>query len=365
MKHLIVAIILTLSAWSVTYAAPTISSISGVAANGQPITITGSGFGTKSNVSPRLRDTFSMGSSGDLLSSHGWTIDSDNPANDKPQLSTTILRHNNSVFSAKFHFTRASYPLQDLASQTVTVSGTKRYADYWMYYKMPQQDSGQPKHQLKLFKLATNGPDEPTINTYAWRQADSSRTTYWPVHTTPSTMNEYYTGNHFADGAWVHVKMIIDVGTLNNSNGVLKVYKDETSTINQSSVPYIVTGYESLPWLNTVQIGKYLGNTDYDPNSETTIYYSEVYYDDTWSRVEICDASTYTSSTHCEIQIPQNTWNDNQVEVSINQGSFSTGTTAYVYISDSSGGLNSTGYSVTLGVFAPNKSTASGRYSIR
>lgn len=328
---------------------PNVTSINGDLKHGSVVTVNGVYFGQKPTPAPLVMDDFSVGNNGDLLSARGWLVDSDNPDFDKPQLSSAKLRHSNSVNSAKFHFTRETSPLQDLAyKQGLPVTGTKRYVDYWMWYQMPVQTSGQPQHQLKLLKVqtgkssyasATGGPGVdgyPLIDTYAWRYISGNRSTYFPVFAAPSVGPSLYSQTHFTDGAWVHVRMLIDAGTEGTANGTLKVWFDDTLVINRSDIMMVAAGYGALPWFNNFQIGKYLGNTDYDPKSETTIYFSEVYYDTTWARVEIGDNAVYDSCKHREIQVPQN-WSDGQISFKVNQGSFSSTEPAYLYVIDASG----------------------------
>jgi fibronectin type 3 domain-containing protein len=62
----------------------------------------------------------------------------------------------------------------------------------------------------------------------------------------------------------------------------------------------------------------------------------------------ICDASTWAARTHCEIQIPT-AWSDNAASVTVHQGSFASGTHAYLYVVDSTNTPNANGFPVTFG----------------
>jgi hypothetical protein len=77
--------------------------------------------------------------------------------------------------------------------------------------------------------------------------------------------------------------------------------------------------------------------------------FGEIYVDNTLARVEICNASTKNSSNHCEIQIPKTQWVDGQLQVKINQGSFTDNSAAYLYVVDSTGAVNANGFPVTIG----------------
>jgi hypothetical protein len=77
--------------------------------------------------------------------------------------------------------------------------------------------------------------------------------------------------------------------------------------------------------------------------------WNTIYADNTLSRVEVCNAATKSGSTHCEIQIPTTSWSATSLQITVNQGSFADGSTAYLYVADSTGAFNSTGFSVTFG----------------
>ncbi len=61
----------------------------------------------------------------------------------------------------------------------------------------------------------------------------------------------------------------------------------------------------------------------------------------------IGNASTYASSTHFEMQ-PPTAWSDSSVTVTVNQGSFADGSTAYLYLIDANGNV-SAGNQITFG----------------
>lgn len=79
------------------------------------------------------------------------------------------------------------------------------------------------------------------------------------------------------------------------------------------------------------------------------IYMDDIYVDTSQSRVEICDSSTWSTRSHCEIQIPQTTWIDGQLQIKVNQGSFLNNSPQYLYVIDASGSTNASGYPITFG----------------
>jgi len=80
-------------------------------------------------------------------------------------------------------------------------------------------------------------------------------------------------------------------------------------------------------------------------------YTDDTYISWTQARVMLSDHSTWDSThsgQHQEIQIPT-AWSDTSITVTLNQGSFTSGSTAYVYVVDSTGAVNATGYEITIG----------------
>ena len=76
----------------------------------------------------------------------------------------------------------------------------------------------------------------------------------------------------------------------------------------------------------------------------------DFYLDFTKARVELSDNPAWdeTIQTHKEIQQPLS-WSDNSVIIKVNQGSFTDGQQAYLYIIDENGTANANGYPVRIG----------------
>ncbi len=75
-------------------------------------------------------------------------------------------------------------------------------------------------------------------------------------------------------------------------------------------------------------------------------YFDDLYFDTTFSRVELCNHATHTRATICEPQIPS-AWSTGSITVTVNLGAL-TGDTAYLYVFDSSNNRNAQGYPVSL-----------------
>jgi len=84
-------------------------------------------------------------------------------------------------------------------------------------------------------------------------------------------------------------------------------------------------------------------------------FFDDLYIDSSLARVVLADDSVYNNATIVEPQIPQ-TWTDTGITVEVNTGAFPNGT-AYVFVFDSLGVPNATGYSVTVADAAPKQVT--------
>lgn len=98
---------------------------------------------------------------------------------------------------------------------------------------------------------------------------------------------------------------------------------------------------------HTIDIGNMIdaGSTSSENHSYN---YDDIYLDFTQARVELGNAPTWSGCTHREVQVPLE-WSDSRIAVAVNRGSFSEGSQAYLYVVDSQGNVNSSGYPVTIG----------------
>jgi len=88
-----------------------------------------------------------------------------------------------------------------------------------------------------------------------------------------------------------------------------------------------------------------------DPPSGSLTYWDDVYFDTAWSRVMLSNRSTWgtaSSGPLYEIQIPT-AWSDTSVTAQVNIGEFTNGQTAYLYVINSNNVANTNGYPLTIG----------------
>jgi hypothetical protein len=136
---------------------------------------------------------------------------------------------------------------------------------------------------------------------------------------------------------------------IGQANGQMRIWidgklRDQTTNLitNTSSDgaaenkrPYVIGFYDSWGPSNAAVSNMYA-------------YYSDIYVDNTWARVELGNANTYGGCTLREVQIPT-AWNASSLTVQVNQGSFTDGQTAYLYVVNANGQVNASGFPVIVG----------------
>ena len=66
------------------------------------------------------------------------------------------------------------------------------------------------------------------------------------------------------------------------------------------------------------------------------------------ARVEIGDSPDWSACRHREIQVASS-WSDGSIKITVNQGSFQAVETAYLFVVDSEGNVNPTGFPIVIG----------------
>jgi hypothetical protein len=150
------------------------------------------------------------------------------------------------------------------------------------------------------------------------------------------------------DDTWVRIDTYLKQSAANTANGALKYWVNGALDINHANT---ITRTTSNTW-DLLLLGCFIRQ-----NQPVQIYMDDVYIDITQARVEIGNASTWAACTHKEIQ-PPTAWSASSVTVTVNRGSFGDTDAAYLYVVDSTGAVNSSGYAITFGDTPPTMSGA-------
>lgn len=325
---------------SAAQAAPSISSVSGTVSDGSTITINGSSFGS-GDATPLLWENFDAGSSGAGLSRPtigDWNLDS----RPTPIFSGTRAHSG----------TKSAYAAYNANSQwslfTVDLPQSDRFfQSFWFYWT-----SSGTQGQLKLVQVhgdSGQGDYAPGIMT------GSSTTDWWFSYiSTESGANNTKTQVTYpknpAAGAWHKFDMAFKRSSAGGAaDGSVTIWIDN---VQQYSRQNAVTRDSSA--YNWAETAFFHGVTNM--GASTDVYVDDAYLNNSWSRVLIGNAATWSAVTQSEIQ-PASAWSASSVAVKVNRGSISNLENAYLYVFDDSGAVNSSGYKLCTSCPQPPPAT--------
>lgn len=295
--------------------------------DGQLVTFSGTGFGTKSPAAPWKWDDFEAGTPGQTVS-NGWNVY--NAYGGQIPTYTTEQQRTPGSISTK----QGPEGNSSLYATGFPGTGTaKLYISGWFYgtktgnsrsNKFMNFDAGSWAHP----EIRSGGDSWYWSDTVA---CDSGGT---------SPMRPTGIPDPYNTGQWHRWEWYVQLG----SNGTFRTYRDGVLEAEVAG-DYSFNGCG----FSSIYMSSYWGQNDSPtPASYHSSYWDELYIDITPARVELGNSSTYSACTHREIQIPT-AWSDGSVTVKINQGSFADGSTVYLYVIDRNGAVNQTGRAVTLG----------------
>ena len=140
---------------------------------------------------------------------------------------------------------------------------------------------------------------------------------------------------------WHLCEMILEQSTVDTADGNVTIAVDGVVRYEQLNTKTRVNVGES--WQNMTY---FYGYTNGLAELKTSAI-DNTYLNNSWSRVIVGNASTLANSTVRELCIPS-AWSDTEITVAFNQGAFTSGDTAYIFVVDSAG-VASDGYEITIG----------------
>ncbi|MFA6467014.1 MAG: MopE-related protein, partial [Patescibacteria group bacterium] len=365
---------------------PSISSVSGTVSNGQTLTISGTNFGTKLAVGgiagpPVLWDNFEDGTAGNLVqpTAAKWDrVRSDN---------TSGPRYYAGAIDSSMGVRTGSGIVNGVtAGNTRTLMEDDEYRNLYLdYYIRAFKGEGLKQRSNKQVMIwsANAGISEDGPNTAFWQITQGGEEP-------PFTFSEYSCSNEpfsitYANGWGVdefttarHVQIEYRrPSVMGVNNGHLRMWYDGVLVSEDTSFGSYSCNPETN-YLDNLFIGHYqdvdsaiepqwkwiscpgdarcdqcpagasgcsVDNDDWLPARQDEFFYDNIYIDKSIARVEIGNASTYAASSRREIQIPT-TWNNSSIQITVNPGSFTSGQTVYLYVIDSNGNVNTSGYPI-------------------
>lgn len=341
MLYLVVAIALFTAVHAI--AAPTVNNISGTISHGQTVSISGAAFGTKSTAVPQLWDTVDNKYTG---LSHGATIpigknancitgtcpwDSNGSGQNLTKYWTAEQRHSRST--AIYHAQTTTNTWEaGMAGHTLT-GATQIYLAWWTKIE-PNINGGGGGNSSKILRLSGSAyHGDPGRQTLSWDPNSGAGGVY--AYDNQYCQTYLDSGPDTGDGNWHFIEI-----WANQNSKFIKVAVDGADKPTLSTATCGAWNWDYI-W----KIGAERGGTS-PPLFE--LWMDDIYADSTPARVTVCSGSTWSSRSKCEIQIPS-AWSDSSITATVNQGAFADGSTAYLYVIDSTGAVNSGGIPVTFG----------------
>jgi hypothetical protein len=318
-------------------ATPSITSISGTVSNGQSITISGSGFGNGPNVV--LFDDFEKGTNGSTIktgsgSAEVGTWDSVCCSTPNPAYSNTTKVSGSLAMRSDM----SNYWLE--YAQAMLPSGTTQlFYSFWMYIPSGDSYPGEGTSALTNWKIVwlSDGKSPEISDFMPLVLLDSG-------FITASNLSAYANSNSypnfsFSKGSWKRAWAWVD-----GANNHVYIWELLGSGVHQSlsdSGKQVLSG-STLSQFHLNGYGRQTSN-------------SHPMFDDVYiatganamARIEIGNASTYSACTNLTVATPTN-WSSSAITATVWNGSFAN-TSAYLYVFDSNGNVNSNGYPVTFG----------------
>lgn len=127
-----------------------------------------------------------------------------------------------------------------------------------------------------------------------------------------------------------------------SNNGYLKVWADGVLVVNYAGPTDAASG-SSI----SVGFGGYSSTYVISPVSNFR-YFADVYVDNTAARVVLANNANLANATVIEPQIPSR-WTSAEIDVRVNAGKLGAGQTAYLFVVDSAGSRNASGFPVVVG----------------
>jgi hypothetical protein len=377
MKRLVISLILCLLPLYLP-AAVSVTGVTGTLTHGSSVTISGSGFGTKTTAAPVSWETWETGGSNltAVDNIHGWLGYHENGTTP----SVPYISHFSSVDN---HSTGGSMCCRLLHNQPPgnmmqtfwrnDINSDEMYITFWYKLIIGGLDTQMPIKFIRANTSTTDPYHTPADgSTCEWMEKESTSgiLQYWVAvqsvggvesqgsSTTALQANESrdnppelrfkldhgpVDGEPTSGQAWRRVEVYAKMNSSGNADGIVKYTWNGTTIFNHTDIVYRAVG-QTQKW-QCIMFPSMPGN---ELTYQWDIRADDIYCDGTQARVEIGDASTWSACTHKEVQ-PATSWSDSSATVTLNRGSFGATDPAYVYVVDSNGAVNTNGRSITFG----------------
>ena len=316
-----------------------ISNVTGTLSDGQAVALSGSGFGSNPLTFEWLGANIEAGTAGNEFSKTNWL----NGYAYDSYVYATDQKHSGSK-SIKGDASGPGYGGNDLRYNGQSVGpNTDLFMTWWV--RRHHSATGQWK-MLRLSDI-----NDIVDHAYEQRWFNWDQGYGYMLFTCTSSTDPTQDGGTADYGAqfppdddvWYRIEFYMHTSEAGNANGnyTYKLYTPGES-------PQVHSKSNILNWDEGGHYYDWYLFQGYFCNGITaqTVWMDDVFIQaGTQARVEIGDNSNWNNCTHKEIQ-PPSAWSSNSITITLNKGSFSSGT-AYLFVVDSTGAVSSS-YSITL-----------------
>jgi hypothetical protein len=334
-------------------ATPLAQKVSGTLAHGGNITISGSGFGTKTTAAPLVWDDASGTSMSDKWSG-AWpnALPGYNIGYYAPMRGIGLPHSHDTRYIAGAHAadTGANSGYDVMMYKAIPRPAFPYYIYLSWYQRADNQWTFGGDNNFKTFDFSEGtepyavgnnwyicyGPPHPSSATDNGLQWTDS-----PPLTNPDNNGHNSWWGHAVNpmaGQWSKVEMAIKV--TNTSSGYINIWENGQPVMTYSGVTDTYGGTD-----RSIAIGGYARMQGYTTNWR---YFDDVYVDTTLSRVVLADKPVLSQATIVENQIPS-AWSDGSITAKVNLGKFTSGQAVYLFVVDSGGNVSATGLALTAG----------------
>lgn len=344
--------------WASSAAAgPVIQQSSGTLSHKGTVTITGSGFGTKTTPAPVVWDDASGSKLLDKWSGYWPDVsptDNNNVAYRAPSPGIDLPHANITRYIAGSHGDNAGYNAgwNVILFKNRTISSYPAYTyaswyqradDAWTFcgdnnYKVFDYSKGTSPYTFPENWYIEYNPRPTSLTSGAgWHLLDDA---LGQANQSLQDSNSWWWDNAVNPMSGVWSKVELEIKYTNQSDGYIKLWENGVLRVDYagSTDKYPATS-------RSEGIGGYVRCSGYANNWR---YYADVYLDYSRSRVVLANNVDLSKATIVETQIPSS-WSNNSVTVTGNLGKLTSGQTAYLFVFDSNGQRNATGFAVTVG----------------
>lgn len=319
-------------------AAPLISANSGLTANGNNVTVIGSGFGTKSPAEPWLYDDF-----------EGHGAGSSVPGQTSPTggRQYSYYHTNDAVYDNRRSYSGSSamYVRDSDAGSTVghniVVNGQatqRRYISYRWYRNLLGGGAGGvwkvDRQTSDLKNGNSNAPYDDCPN-FGWGD-------YFYYNNCSQFINTNVWRGAPPEDRWNRMESWQTISSVDAANGTYQAWFNGDKVLDTGD---IVTCTSASA--NGCRIDTWMSPTLANDKGQNEWWLDNLYIDNTLARVEIGDSPVWSNCKDRVLQIPT-AWADGTVTFRFRQGGFTQGQTAYVFVVDASGNA-SNGYQIRIG----------------